>query len=134
VTPPVTAVSSVGIGFSLDIAGNTGADSYAVLYLGGYATTGKLTLSLAGTDTIIDVSQVFDALSPKTIVAYQVKFRPDLATDLLHVEFVSNTTASNSHVGIDAVSVGTVSVIPEPTVAMLGALGALGLIGRRRRA
>ncbi len=108
-TPPV---SSVGVGFALDIAGNTAVDSYAVLYFGGFATTGKLTLTLAGATTIIDVSQLFEGIAPKSIVAYQVKFRPDLATDLLHVEYVSNTTSMNSHVGLDAVSVGTVSLIP----------------------
>ena len=133
----VTPGSRTGAGFSVDIQGIPGVPNYLVLYLGGFVATGKLTLTLAGATTVIDQSQVFISSTPKQTAAYQVIFTPDNATDKITVSYVASvadeTSANNSHVGIEAISLGLTPVIPEPASAALGALGSLALLLLRRR-
>jgi len=133
----VTFGSRDGKGLSLTVQGLVGVTNYLVLYLGGFDASGKLELTLNGATTIVDQSQFFASAGDKQTAAYQVAFTPDNATDVLTVKFTSvianETEGSNSHVGIEAVSLGLTSVIPEPGSVALGAIGAALLLGRRSR-
>lgn len=121
-------------GLSFTIAGVPSVDNYAVIYLGGFGATGRLQLTLNGTTQVVDMSQVFTSTSPKAVVAYQVKFNPDSALDLLTVQYtaINITDNTNGHVGIEGVTVGLSPVIPEPTLALLGGMGSLLLFRRRK--
>ena len=134
-----SALNTPGAGFSLTVAGAVAGQTYYVmLYLGGFAATGNLSLSLPGVlSPVTDNTQVFGSSAPKSIVGYQVAFTPDSANDSLTVSYTSSATTSNGHVGIEAVVVGTSEItpvppIPEPTAAMLGGLGSLLLFLRRK--
>lgn len=124
-----------GQGFSFTLQGNPLTPYYVVLHAGGFAATGTLTLFLNGVQMVSDSSLVFANIGPKQVAAYQILFQPDNLTDVLTVQFTSSSVldTSFSHVGIEAVTVGLTSVIPEPSVALLGGLGSL-LVFRRRKA
>ena len=120
-----------GKGLQLTIAGNPMAERVVTLYLGGFGATANLTLSLNGVASpITDSSQTFSNANPKHIAIYTLRFRPDLFSDLLTVQYTASaiTDAVNGHVGLQAVAVG----IPEPGVIALAPLGALLLWSRRR--
>lgn len=137
-TDAVTFGSRAGKGLSFTVQGLVGVTNYLVLYLGGFDATGHLELTLNGATTIVDTSQFFSGAGTKQTAAYQVAFTPDSATDVLTVRYTADipneTSGSNSHVGIEAVSLGLTSVIPEPGSVALAILGAgLGLCRRQRR-
>ena len=132
----LTANTRENAGFSVSIQGGlTGVPNYLVLYLGGFLATGNLQVTLNGATTLLDTSVVFAAVNPKQTVAYQLIYTPDNANDVLTVNYPATGTSStqNSHVGIEAISLGLTSVIPEPGSVLLGALGATLLLGRRQR-
>ena len=124
-------------GFSVTIQGGlTGVPNYLVLYLGGFSATANLEVTLNGATTLLDTSIVYTSSNPKQTAAYQIVFTPDNANDVLTVRYTATNTAggsTNSHVGIEAISLGLTSVIPEPGSVMLGALGMTLLLGRRSR-
>lgn len=124
-----TAVNNAG--FSLTIQGDPSVARYVVLYVGGFSATGNLALSLTGA-TPLTTSVTYGGISPKHITAYQILFQPDNVGDVLNIQFTATGTGANGHVGMEAITVGLNRVIPEPSVALLGGLGALFLIRRRR--
>ena len=128
------ALNTNGSGFSFTVKGDPTQDYYVVLYAGGFAATGALSLSLNGLTPVTSETLTFANVGPKQVAAYQIVFRPDSADDLLTVQFTaSGVNNSASHVGIEAVTVGLLPVIPEPTSALLGGMASL-LLFRRRRA
>jgi hypothetical protein len=116
-----------GIGISLP--GSTSADRYAFLYFGGFAATGRLTLSLPGAIPVIYDTPAYGA-GPKGNDIFVVRYRPDNPADQLSANFImtSTTDATNGHVGAQAVAI---SNVPEPT--SLGMLVAGGMLTLRRR-
>ncbi|RYD26895.1 MAG: hypothetical protein EOP87_22020 [Verrucomicrobiaceae bacterium] len=127
------ALNSNGSGFSFTVKGDPAQDYYVVLYAGGFAATGALSLSLNGLTPVTSSTLTFANVGPKQVAAYQIVFRPDSADDLLTVQFTaSGVSSSSSHVGIEAVTVGLLPVIPEPTSALLGGMASLLLFRRRR--
>ena len=136
-TDAVTFGSRNGKGLSFTVQGLVGVTNYLVLYLGGFDATGRLELTLNGATTIVDTSQFFDGAGNKETAAYQIAFTPNTGTDVLTVNYTAvianETSGSNSHVGIEAISLGLTSVIPEPGSVVLGAFGAALLLGRRQR-
>jgi hypothetical protein len=127
------SLNTNGSGFSFTVKGDPTQDYYVVLYAGGFAATGSLTLSLNGAPQVTDSTLTFLNVGPKQVAAYQIVFRPDSANDLLTVQFTaSGVNNSSSHVGIEAVTVGLSPVIPEPATAMLAGFASLLMISRRR--
>lgn len=123
-------------GFSVSIQGGlAGVPNYLVLYLGGFLATANLQITLNGATTLLDTSIVYGSSNPKQTAVYQVVFTPDNVNDVLTVNYIATGTSSsqNSHVGIEAISLGLTSVIPEPGSVALGAIGAALLLGRRNR-
>jgi hypothetical protein len=120
-----------GKGMSFTITGDTAAERGVQLYLGGFAVTGNLSLTLNGATTVVDSSQVFANTSPKQMAIYTVRFRPDSPSDVLTVQWTASaiTDVSFAHVGIQAVAVA----VPEPGFVGLGLVGVAGVLGRRRR-
>lgn len=128
-----TLPNSNGAGFSLTVKGDPTAVRYVTLYFGGFGTTASLSLTLNGATTILDTSQFFAVSDPKSITAYQIAFRPDSADDLLTIEYLgSGATNASSHVGIEAVTYGTLPAIPEPGISLLSGIGVLLLFRRRK--
>ncbi len=122
--------SANGNGLQLTVAGDPAIERIVTLYLGGFAARGNLTLTLNGATTVIDTSQNFSNSSPKQISIYTVRFEPDNISDLLTVRYTASdiTDTNNSHVGMQAVTVG----VPEPGSIGLGIVGVLALALRRR--
>ncbi|WAC20056.1 hypothetical protein OVA24_01520 [Luteolibacter sp. SL250] len=126
-------LNSNGSGFSFTVKGDPTQDYYVVLYAGGFAATGALSLSLNGLDDVTSSTLTFANVGPKQVAAYQIVFRPDSADDLLTVRFTaSGVNNSASHVGIEAVTVGLLPVIPEPSSALLGGVASLLILRRRK--
>jgi MYXO-CTERM domain-containing protein len=128
--------SAVGKGLTASIAGDVANERVATLYLGGFAASASLSLSLGSTTLPVDTSQVFSGNSPKEIAVYRVRFKPDLPGDNLVFQYTASAVAdpTNGHVGLEGIAVAPASV-PEPTgsIALLG-LAALAAKRRRRRA
>jgi len=131
-TPNTPGVTGNGSGFTFTVQGTPGQDTYVVLYFGGFSITGNLSLSLNNAAAVPVATQLFPGDQVKNIHAYQVVFNPDSAADLLTISFTGSNAGGNGHVGIEAVTVGTTSVIPEPSTALLTAVASLGVLRRRR--
>jgi len=118
-----------GNGLSLTLTGDPTMPSVAKLYLGGFAATGNLTLTLNGATTVVNSSQIFPNTGPKQMAIYTVTYQPDNASDLLTVQFTASaiTDVTNGHVGAQAVAVAT----PEPGILSLAAAGILFFARRR---
>jgi hypothetical protein len=123
--------NSVGKGFQFSITGDPAQERLVTLYLGGFATTSNLTLSLNGVAVPITDSKVFTNANPKQLDVYTLHFRPDSASDVLLVQYTASapTDPTNAHVGLQAV---TVAAVPEPATATLLCLAGLALCRRRR--
>jgi hypothetical protein len=127
------ALNTNDAGFSFTVKGDPTQDYYVVLYAGGFAATGSLSLSLNGATPVSSSTLTFANVGPKQVAAYQIVFRPNSADDLMTVQFTaSGVNNSASHVGIEAVTVGLLPVIPEPSSALLGGMASLLLFRRRR--
>jgi MYXO-CTERM domain-containing protein len=128
--------------------GNQIGRLYAAIPTG--TATGDFRLGIANSTTAATFSTTDLALG----TAYTIVLSIDLATDITSftIDGGAATTATDTAVdltynrygfrqatgegtmSIDNLSVdGTVVSVPEPSAALLGAVGALGLLGRRRR-
>ena len=121
-----------GKGWQLTIAGDPAQERIVTLYLGAFAATGNLTLTLNGVAAPITNSQVFPSAGPKQMDIYTLRFKPDTVTDLLSVQYYASaiTDPTNAHVGLQAITVAT--AVPEPATAGLLFVGCLALCRRRR--
>lgn len=126
-----TGTGADGKGWQLTIAGDPAQERMVTLYLGAFAATGNLTLTLNGVALPLTDSKVFPNSAPKQMDVYTVRFQPDSASDLLTVRYTASniTDPTNGHVGLQAV---TVAAVPEPTSVGLLLLGGVALCRRRR--
>jgi hypothetical protein len=124
-------LDTLGRGVSLTITGDP-AQLYKVdVWTSGFNATGTLTANLTGATSYSDFNSYG---ASKTPALYSFTFQPNSASDLLTIQYVMTADlGSSAHVGIQAV---TISAIPEPStlVLLVGALGALASVQRRRRA
>jgi hypothetical protein len=122
--------SASGKGLSLTITGDPAVSRTVNLYLGGFAATGNLLVTLNGATSITDTTQVFANSSPKQMVVYTLHFQPNSVSDLLSVQWTASgiTDITNGHVGAQAVAVS----VPEPGTIGFAFVGFAGLLARRR--
>jgi len=118
--------AAVGKGFSLTLTGDPAKPSIAKLYFGGSSATGKLTLTLNGATAVVNDKQDF---SRSELAIYTVRYQPDIASDVLTVQFTMPITdvIANGHLAAQAV---TVAVVPEPGMHWVTAVGMI-FLGRR---
>jgi hypothetical protein len=123
--------SANGKGLAFTIAGDPAVTRVVTLYLGAFAATGNLTVSLPGAAPITDSTQVFANSSPKQMQVYTLHFQTDSLADTLLVQWTASsiTDVTNGHVGAQAVTVG----VPEPGSIGVAALGLVGMLARRGR-
>lgn len=128
----LTGTSAVGNGLKFSISGDPSQERLVTLYLGGFASTSSLNVSLNGVAIPITDSQVFPNSSPKQIDVYTLRFQPNSASDQLLVQYTASavTDVTNGHVGLQAV---TVAVVPEPATAAFLLLGGVAFSRRRRQ-
>ena len=93
------------------------------------------TLGLEGKNVfwfVTDGSTGF-ALLEHTTVQYKLESAiPNTNGSTLEAASYANFTQHATAVGSSSTSIGLVSIVPEPSAALLGAIGALGLLRRRR--
>jgi hypothetical protein len=127
-----TNLDAIGEGVQLTVTGDPLTLEVVNIWATGFDGVGTLTATLNGAAPITLFSQTYsNSLKPPTL--FTLNFQPNLGTDLLTVRYTlsTNGAATNSHVGIQAV---TVSNVPEPStaVALIGGVGLL-LAFRRRQ-
>ncbi len=127
-----TGTNAAGKGLQFSITGDPSTERIVTLYLGGFAATSNLTITLNGAAVPIIDSKLFTNANPKQIDVYTLHFQPDSASDVLQVQYTASaiTDTANGHVGLQAV---TVAAVPEPAAAGLFCLGGWALCRRRRR-
>ncbi len=116
--------------FINDWAPSAGDESMSVLILGigGNPVTGAGT-TLISTDTLVTAGV------PNPYIAYDFAIAGFVTGDTYVLDFRETDTVFNMNVGLDDVSLdAAVAGVPEPStiVLLLGALGAIGVFGRRR--
>ncbi|WP_234047370.1 hypothetical protein [Luteolibacter pohnpeiensis] len=132
----ITGSNSTNMQFNL--TNLTVGQSYLVQFI--YSCSGNRPIQLAaGTFSVGSVatsgtgsdgnSDVYSYGETNGALLLTATFTADSTTELFTM--LSNTTGSNSRVTLSGF---VISEIPEPSVALLGALGGLALISRRRRA
>ncbi|TLD71755.1 hypothetical protein FEM03_06345 [Phragmitibacter flavus] len=117
-------------GVQLSLSGDPAQEYLVSVWATGFNAQGTMTATLNGATAVTLQSQEYSNSKQPTLFTFT--FRPDVVGDLLNLSYVmtTDTTGTNSHVGIQAV---TVSVVPEPTQALLCLLGLVGLTQIRRR-
>jgi len=128
----LTGTSGVGTGLKLSITGDPAQERLVTLYLGGFASTSSLNISLNGVALPITDAKTFPNTSPKQIDVYTLRFQPNSASDQLLVQYTASAVSdvTNGHVGLQAV---TVAAAPEPATMALLCLGGWAVCRRRRR-
>jgi hypothetical protein len=121
--------SADGKGLSFTVTGDPLVTRWVNLFLGAFAATGNLSVTLNGATTVLD-TQVFANNSPKQIEIYALRFRPDTIGDVLTVQWTASniTDTANGHVGAQAVQVA----VPEPGVVGMVVVGFAGMLATRR--
>lgn len=131
-------LNSTGNGVTFTISGLAPlavGESYLISVYGAAfnVTTATMTATATGATPVSQLSQDAGNTNQRLTELYQFSYAPTLGTDTLNIRYALTTDGSgaNSHVTLQGVAI---SVVPEPAAALLGGLGAIGLIVRRRRA
>lgn len=124
-----TSVNVVGSGWRLSVTGDPLTTETVKFYVAGFNGTGTFTATLNGATAYTDSSRVYGGT--RTGALYTLNFKPDSISDLLQVSYVLQSVSGggNANVDLQAVAVS----VPEPGGLGLLAIGAVGVMRRRRR-
>lgn len=127
-----TGLDTAGRGASLAVELPTLAERTVYLWVANYNSNGQLTASLPGADPYTDASGMYGSEGGlKGMTLYTLDVAPDTPGDILTLDYVmpADGGGGNSHVAIVAAAVA----VPEPSTLVLAVMGAVLLLGVRRR-
>ena len=123
-------LNTAGPGVRFSVTGDPLTTRTVQVYVAGFQATGTFTATLNGAPVYTDSSITYGGT--RTGALYTLDFRPDSAADVLQMSYVMqsvNAGASNANVDLQAIAVS----VPEPAGLGLLAVGAVGVMRRRRR-